>query len=185
MPVDPRREHSCDTPDQHVGHAAAGRAGPAPSHRTLTSRPTTRRTRINTVKDYFKLPAGRTWGSTSAVDIDKDGKSIWVAERCGTNSCLDRATGQMSDLPTVLKFDAVRQARQELRRRAADLPARHLRGRDGNVWVTDGQDNAPLPARGAGRRTRRARRAAARRRRPARSVRGRRDEGQSGLQVQP
>ena len=36
-----------------------------------------------TVKDYFKLPEGRTWGSTSAVDIDKDGKSIWVAERCG------------------------------------------------------------------------------------------------------
>ena len=37
----------------------------------------------NTIKDYFKLPEGRTWGSTSAVDIDKDGKSIWVAERCG------------------------------------------------------------------------------------------------------
>ena len=25
-----------------------------------------------TVKDYFKLPAGRTWGSTSAVEIDRD-----------------------------------------------------------------------------------------------------------------
>jgi hypothetical protein len=35
----------------------------------------------NTVSDYFKLPDGRTWGSTSAVEIDKDGKSIWVAER--------------------------------------------------------------------------------------------------------
>ena len=23
-----------------------------------------------TVENYFKLPAGRTWGSTSAVDID-------------------------------------------------------------------------------------------------------------------
>ena len=53
-----------------------------------------------TVKDFFKLPEGRTWGSTSAVDIDKDGKSIWVAERCGQNSCLDRATGKMSELPT-------------------------------------------------------------------------------------
>jgi len=51
----------------------------------------------NTVSNYFKLPEGRTWGSTSAVDIDKDGRSIWVAERCGTNSCLDRATGKMSD----------------------------------------------------------------------------------------
>ena len=59
-----------------------------------------------TIKDYFKLPEGRTWGSTSAVDIDKDGKSIWVAERCGQNSCLDRATGQMNQSPTVLKFDS-------------------------------------------------------------------------------
>src|SRR5215211_1786159 len=56
-----------------------------------------------TVENHFKLPEGRMWGSTSAVEIDKDGKSIWVAERCGVNSCLDRATGKMSDLPTVLK----------------------------------------------------------------------------------
>ena len=32
-----------------------------------------------TIKDWARLPDGRTWGSTSAVDIDKDGKSIWVA----------------------------------------------------------------------------------------------------------
>jgi hypothetical protein len=44
-------------------------------------------------------------GSTSAVDIDKDGKSVWVAERCGANSCLDRATGQIKNVDTVLKFD--------------------------------------------------------------------------------
>src|SRR5689334_20424178 len=61
---------------------------------------------FTTVKDYFKLPEGRTWGSTSAVEIDKDGKSIWVAERCGQNSCFDRAAGKMSDLPVVLKFDS-------------------------------------------------------------------------------
>ena len=58
-----------------------------------------------TIKDYFKLPNGRQWGSTSAVDIDKDGKSIWVAERCGSNSCLDAATNQIQNVPTILKFD--------------------------------------------------------------------------------
>src|SRR5437762_736903 len=57
------------------------------------------------IENYFKLPEGRSWGSTSAVEIDKDGKSIWVAERCGANTCLDRASGQMSMLPPVLKFD--------------------------------------------------------------------------------
>ena len=40
-----------------------------------------------TIENHFKLPAGRAWGSTSAVDIDKDGTSIWVAERCCANSC--------------------------------------------------------------------------------------------------
>jgi len=27
-----------------------------------------------TIENHFKLPEGRAWGSTSAVDIDKDGK---------------------------------------------------------------------------------------------------------------
>src|SRR5437762_3496288 len=58
-----------------------------------------------TVANYFKLPAGRTWGSTSAVEIDKDGKSVWIAERCGVNSCFDQATGKMSPLNPILKFD--------------------------------------------------------------------------------
>ena len=104
----------------------------------------------NTVKDYFKLPEGRTWGSTSAVDIDKDGKSIWVAERCGQNSCLDRATGKMSDLPTVLKFDNTGKLVKSFGAGLLIFPHGIHVDKDGNVWVTDGQDDAPVPARGAG-----------------------------------
>src|SRR5262245_4855746 len=52
-----------------------------------------------TIAGWAKLPEGRTWGSTSAVEIDKDGKSIWVAERCGANSCQD----SMAD--SILHFD--------------------------------------------------------------------------------
>jgi len=108
-----------------------------------------------TVKDYFKLPEGRTWGSTSAVDIDKDGKSIWVAERCGPftptgNSCLDRATGKMSDLPSVLKFDSTGKLVKSFGAGLLIFPHGIHVDRDGNVWVTDGQDDAPVPARGAG-----------------------------------
>jgi hypothetical protein len=51
------------------------------------------------VHSWAQMPAGRTWGATSAVDVDPDGRSIWVAERCGRNSCVG------SDLPTILKFD--------------------------------------------------------------------------------
>src|SRR3954470_887835 len=102
-----------------------------------------------TVENYFKLPAGRAWGSTSAVDIDKDGKSVWVAERCGANSCADAATGAMSPLDPVLKFDA---AGMLVKSFGAGMIAFahgiHV-DRDGNIWVTDANDNRPKPARGA------------------------------------
>jgi DNA-binding beta-propeller fold protein YncE len=108
------------------------------------------------VTDFFKLPAGREWGSTSAVDVSPDGKIIWVAERCGMppveqrkdnralNSCWNAATRTMLPLDPVLKFD---QASGKL---LASFGAGmmvfphgiHV-DRDGNVWVTDGQDNLP------------------------------------------
>ena len=103
-----------------------------------------------TVEGYFKLPEGRTWGSTSAVDIDKDGRSIWIAERCGVNSCLDRATGQMSNLPTILKFDASGKLVTSFGQGMLIFPHGIHVDRDGNVWVTDGQDDASVPARGGG-----------------------------------
>src|SRR5687767_1653075 len=64
-----------------------------------------------TVENFFKLPAGREWGSTSAVDVSPDGRFIYVAERCGMgeggrarNSCWDAAAGKMLPLDVVLKF---------------------------------------------------------------------------------
>ena len=102
-----------------------------------------------TVKDYYKLPAGRTWGSTSAVEIDRDGKSIWVAERCGKNGCLDRQTGKMSDLPSVLKFDSTGKLVKSFGAGLMIFPHGIYVDRDGNVWVTDGQDNGKRRERGA------------------------------------
>ena len=102
------------------------------------------------IENYFKLPEGRTWGSTSAVEIDKDGRSIWIAERCGQNSCLDRASGQMSPLDPILHFDASGKLIKSFGAGMLIFPHGIFVDRDGNVWVTDGQDNAPLPQRGAG-----------------------------------
>src|SRR5436305_14862920 len=93
---------------------------------------------FTTVKDYFKLPAGRTWGSTSAVDIDKDGKSIGVAERCGVNSCADPATGKMSPLDPVLKFDASGKLVKSFGAGMIAFAHGIHVDRDGNIWVTDG-----------------------------------------------
>ena len=104
----------------------------------------------NMISDYFKLPEGRKWGSTSTIDIDKDGKSIWVAERCGGNSCFDAATGQIKDVATVMKFDETGKLVKSFGNGLLIFPHGMHVDRDGNVWVTDGQDNAPRPARGGG-----------------------------------
>ena len=90
-----------------------------------------------TVENHFRLPAGRTWGATSAVDVDRDGRSIWVAERCGANSCLG------SDVPVVLKFDADGKLVRSFGGGMFVFPHGIHVDRDGNVWVTDGQDNVP------------------------------------------
>lgn len=96
-----------------------------------------------TIENHFKLPEGRAWGSTSAVDIDKDGKTIWVAERCSANSCWDAAKGQMSPLDTVLKFDSSGKLLLSTGKGLMVFPHGIHIDRDGNVWVTDGQDNLP------------------------------------------
>ena len=95
-----------------------------------------------TITGWAKLPEGRTWGSTSAVEIDKDGVSIWVAERCGQNSC----TG--SDLPAILKFDANGNLVKSFGAGIMNFPHGIYVDRDGNIWVTDGQDNRPRGRRG-------------------------------------
>jgi streptogramin lyase len=103
-----------------------------------------------TIEGHFKLPEGRTWGSTSAVDIARDGRSIWVGERCGANSCLeDRAMGKMSPLNPVLLFDESGKLVRSFGAGMMVFPHGIHVDRDGNVWLTDGQDNAPQAARGA------------------------------------
>ena len=84
-----------------------------------------------TVATWARLPEGRTWGSTSAVDIDKDGTSIWIAVRCSTNSC----AGSMLD--PVLKFDSTGALVAHFGAGLLVSPHGIYVDRDDNVWVTD------------------------------------------------
>jgi len=85
-----------------------------------------------TVENWARMPEGRTWGSTSAVAVDRDGSSIWVAERCGANSCIG------SNLPTVLKFDASGKLVTSFGAGMFIFPHGIHVDRDGNIWVADG-----------------------------------------------
>ena len=104
---------------------------------------------FTTVPDYFKMPAGRKWGSTAAVDIDKDGKTVWILDRCGANSCYDAAAGKMSDLDPVLHFDESGKLIKSFGAGLIVFPHGIAVDPEGNVWVTDGNDNRPGQGRGA------------------------------------
>ena len=115
----------------------AAQSGPSPTNDAPNP--------YRTVENWAQLPEGRKWGSLSAVEIDKDGKSIWVAERCGGNSaCLDSPT-----VDPILKFDSSGKLLKSFGAGMLVSPHGIYVDRDGNIWVTDYQDNAPRPARGA------------------------------------
>jgi sugar lactone lactonase YvrE len=84
-----------------------------------------------TVEGWAKMPPGRTWGSTSAVDIDRDGVSVWVAERCGANSCAG------STLPSILLFDSTGTLVRAFGAGLLVAPHGIFVDRDDHVWVTD------------------------------------------------
>ncbi|MBI3981594.1 MAG: hypothetical protein HY337_01700 [Gemmatimonadetes bacterium] len=84
-----------------------------------------------TIEGWAKMPGGRTWGSTSAVAIDRDGVSIWVAERCGANSCVG------STLDPVLKFDSTGTLVRSFGTGMILFPHGIDVDPEGNVWVTD------------------------------------------------
>jgi sugar lactone lactonase YvrE len=97
-----------------------------------------------TIENWGTLPQGRAWGSTSAVAIDPDGMSVWVAERCGEVRPPSRVDLTQpfgcggSSLDPVLKFDP---SGTLLKSFGADLllfPHGIHVDREGNVWVVDG-----------------------------------------------
>ncbi len=85
------------------------------------------------VENWAKFPGGRTWGSSSGIGIDRDGKSVWVADRCGANSCAGK-----TDAP-ILKFDASGNLVKSFGEGLFVFPHGLYVDRDGNIWVTDGQ----------------------------------------------
>jgi sugar lactone lactonase YvrE len=81
---------------------------------------------------WAQLPDGRRWGSTNAVEVDRDG-NIWVFERCGAALCAGSNVAPLVKLEPSGKY---------LRSFGAGMfiqPHGLFIDRDNNVWVTDAQ----------------------------------------------
>ncbi len=79
---------------------------------------------------FFKMPAGRVMGSTSAVAVDRKGH-VWVAERCGANSCAG------SSVNPIMEFDAQGNFIKDFGAGLTLFPHGFYIDADDNIWLTD------------------------------------------------
>src|SRR5215471_20115778 len=83
---------------------------------------------------WAKLAQGRKWGAAVGVDIDRDGKSVWVFDRCATaDDC------SASNLDPIQKFDASGKLVKSFGAGMFNYPhALYVDAQD-DVWVSDGR----------------------------------------------
>ena len=79
---------------------------------------------------WGELPDGRSWGSVSAMYPSGDG-NLWVAERCGRNSCVG------SDVDPVLLLDTDGNVLRSFGSGLISWPHGMFVEPDGSIWITD------------------------------------------------
>jgi hypothetical protein len=100
------------------------------------------------IENWAQMPEGRVWGSVSAVDIDPDGTSVWIAERCGAQGFIPPSQMKEgvpfncdgSQLAPILKFNSAGKLVKSFGEGLLVFPHGLHVDREGNVWVTDGVD---------------------------------------------
>lgn len=85
------------------------------------------------IDNWGEGPPGRKWGAVSDVHIAPDGKSVWVLERCGQDSCVGK-----DDLDTIFLFDENGKRIRSFGKGMFVWPHGIFVDREGNVWATDG-----------------------------------------------
>jgi len=85
------------------------------------------------VDNWPQLPQGRVWGMAIGLDIDRDGKSVWIFDRCGAKTC----TG--SQVAPIQKFDASGKLVTSFGAGMFNFPHGLFVDRDNNIWVSDGK----------------------------------------------
>ncbi|MGH7443231.1 MAG: peptidyl-alpha-hydroxyglycine alpha-amidating lyase family protein [Longimicrobiales bacterium] len=90
---------------------------------------------------FGDLPDGRDYGAISAIYPAPDGQSIWAAERCGQNSCIDRR-----DIDMIFRFDLDGRRTASFGAGLFAWPHGMYVDSTGNVWVTDAVGFGAEPA---------------------------------------
>ena len=84
------------------------------------------------IRNWGMVPEGRPWGAANGVAIDRDGKSVWVADRCGTTQgCVG------SKVDPIQKFDESGKRLTSFGGGMFVWPHGLHVDRDGNIWVAD------------------------------------------------
>src|SRR5438105_8607956 len=82
-------------------------------------------------ENWAKLPDGRKFGQVIAVEVDRDGKSIWAFDRCGGTSC------SKSNLAPIQKFDPSGKFLVSFGAGMFNFPHGLGVDQEGNIWATD------------------------------------------------
>ena len=93
-----------------------------------------------TILNWGMGPEGRPWGGSNGVDIDRDGTSVWVADRCSRGirpGCLD------TNADPINKFDESGKWLTSFGAGMFVWPHGLHVDRDGNVWVADARTANP------------------------------------------
>ncbi len=119
-----RLNRTCGALAVAIGMAMASAGGWRLEAQSVTSNP------YRPIVNWGELPQGRSWGSTSAVEIAHDG-NIWVAERCGANTCVGSA------VDPILLFDPEGKLLRSFGSGLLAWPHGIDVDHEGNLWVTD------------------------------------------------
>ena len=94
---------------------------------------------------FGTLPEGRSWGAMSAVYPAPDGRSIWVADRCGANGCVGR-----EEVDMIFQLDLEGRVLRQFGAGLFAVPHGIHVDHDGNVWVVDTAWLGSVPREGVG-----------------------------------
>jgi hypothetical protein len=85
-----------------------------------------------TIDNIAPLPEGRKMGSTNAVAVDSH-NNVWVAERCGANSCIG------STVDPILEYDQSGKLLRSFGKGLFVFPHGIYVDKQDNVWVIDAE----------------------------------------------